>query len=175
MALVLDQSQLGHVDYGAIIYSTNYESQTFKSSKTGKLQVIKLYAQRVNNPNNLIVELRNVVDSKPGSIIYATEEINASVIGTGDTEFSVTFSSPYAITADSSYAIVLYQKSNGGNISNKYAMGRYYNSIYVDGAELQSSDSGSNWATGADPYDLYFETWVNVQRTSSPLPMFFKS
>jgi len=99
----------------------------------------------------------------PGSTVYATT--SRSDIGTTAQEYDFTYSTPYTVTADTRYAIVV--RTTGGDAGNRYNIGYEGSDAYADGNEASSTDSGGSW-TASPNTDLYFVTKVTLDIGDTP-------
>jgi len=92
----------------------------------------------------------------PGSTVHAsTSRSDITTAG----EYDFTYSSPYAVTSGTKYAIVTY--TSGGDVSNYYNVSYENSNAYASGRECSSTNGGTDW-TGSDTTDLFFRTYVTV-------------
>ncbi len=98
----------------------------------------------------------------PGTTVYATA--SRSDIAAAR-EYDFIFSPPYAVTASTKYALVIY--TSGGDASNYYSVSYQNSNAYANGRECYSSNDGSDW-TGSSSTDLYFRTYITVQVGDTP-------
>lgn len=162
----LDQSQTSEDKDSGKIELNKYEAQTFIAGKTGKLVSVIIKAKKGqdgNNPQPLVVELRNVDSGKPGNTILASAEIPHTNFTGSDKEYNFTFSTPPDVIAGTSYAIVIRQKS-GGTADYKIRI-KDKGNFYPDGARFKSDDGGSTWTEQTND-DIYFKTYVESYATS---------
>jgi len=169
MSLKLDQSQTQYGDWLSS-YGEELLAQTIKAGISKLLKQVIIRTQKIGTPPNLIVEIRNVVDNKPGPIILATEEILEENVPVEESELIINFSSPCGIIKDNPYAIMLYYKNYGGDSSNKYNIMYRDADTYPNGTVWYQKNPSSNWVNLGGDY--YFKTYVYIP---SPLPTFFRN
>ena len=96
-----------------------------------------------------------VVGNTPGSTVYATAS-RSDITTAGEYDF--VFASPYSITAEANYALVIY--TSGGSAVNYYGISYQNSNAYGLGKECSSSNGGGSW-TPNDTADLYFKTYIS--------------
>jgi hypothetical protein len=170
-AKTLDQSQTG--DSTSVGLSGNvWAAQTFTADKTGKL-IVTLKLKKNGIPTGvLIVQIRNVIDGKPGEIIYEQMSLAQFNFTTELTDYDLPFSM-VTVTSGTQYAIVLY--NTGAFSTNTYIYSREPNNPYTDGAYCYSGDNGSTWEVSPEwalyP-DLYFKTWIESADVTTSIGSF---
>lgn len=145
------------------IFGIYYRGQTFKANKTGTLNTLKIWIEKIGSPSDLIVEIQALTLDKPNGVVLATEIIVADSIG-ADVELTINFSSPTSVIAGTSYAYVLKQQSDGGNISNRYDIYGESSNLYANGTFCYSQDGGSSWLT--IDWDNYFIVTITGEQGS---------
>lgn len=158
------------------IWGNNWLSQVFEAQATYSVTgaLVKVYKEGTPG-DDLEVELRNVSGGDPGVTVHASGTLVEADIDTGTAGdwYACEFSSPYAVTATTDYALVLYSSSAPGT-ANCYHW--FYDSTGgYDGTDAYydiSADGGSSWTpdTGKDLMFGMFSvwsgtTWVNSYST----------
>ena len=95
------------------------------------------------------------VGDTPGSTVYATAS-RSDITTAGEYDF--VFASPYSVTAETNYALVIY--TSGGDAVNYYNVSYQGSNAYGLGKECASSDSGGSWLPNSSA-DLYFKTYIS--------------
>jgi hypothetical protein len=165
MALQLDQSQTTKSWGGGAYqgYGIYHRAQTFTAGLTGTLDKIIIWLYKWGTPpNNLIVEIRTTSANKPTSTVLASKELTPAQVNS-DSETEILFSSPASITATIKYAIVIYQKSDGGDYNNKYLWYGNASGGYANGDLCDTTIGEPNWSIQSQ--DEYFKTYVNSPET----------
>jgi len=160
--MALDQYQTtSHVDSMALsLYGSRRLAQIFQAGLSGQISTVKLWMRRWQSPADLVVEIRTVSAGDPTAVILASEEVvSTDVSNVSDgAELTIDFSSPAEVTAGTSYAIVIKQKSDGGDSNNVYLMyGSYFIEYYANGINKYYV---SSWLQFTTTLDAYFETYV---------------
>jgi hypothetical protein len=143
------------------ITTTTWQAQTFTPSATGKLNQVDFQAALNGVAGTLIVEIRNTVSGAPGSTVLATANLTSVVTNT-NAWYSVNFAAPPTVNSGTLYALVF----RAGTGSGPYLAVRTNTNVYPNGAWLQSSNSGTSWATltlGGVTLDLAFRVYVVPQ------------
>ncbi len=100
--------------------------------------------------------ITTLLGDTPGTTVYAsTSRSDITTAG----EYDFVFASPYSITAETNYAVVIY--TSGGDSSNYYSVSYQGSNAYNLGKECASTDSGSSWVPNSSA-DLYFKTYVRM-------------
>lgn len=137
------------------------QSITYAESYT--ISSVKVYMMRLNDPGDIICELFAADGSgNPTGAALASVTVDAITLMPDQLvedwrEF--TFDVPYAIVADTQYALSFRTTIGGGTIYATLADNTADNS-YAGGTGFYSVDSGANYANL--PYDYFFETWGEV-------------
>ncbi|HVF66950.1 MAG TPA: hypothetical protein VM914_04780, partial [Pyrinomonadaceae bacterium] len=150
----LDQQQATFSFFVSPINSTAWMAQTFRPALSGRLSSIDvpLATATAGTAGPLVVEIRNVVGTAPGTTVLATVT-TSDVSSATNSWVPITFPVPANVTAGTNYAIVL-RGATGGD----YRATRSSKSSYANGAWYTSTNSGSTWA--AQGQDLAFRTYV---------------
>ncbi|MFC2000052.1 choice-of-anchor R domain-containing protein, partial [Chloroflexota bacterium] len=152
----LDQSQTSQNGILST-YGDNWSGQTFTAGMSGSLTRITLHVAKDGSPpNDLIVELRDVVGGEPGSTVYATDS-RSDITTEGDYDF--VFGTPYSVTSGTQYSIAVY--TSGGGSQDKYNVYDFNSDVYAGGNAVSSNDGGSSWVTSTG-FDVYFQTYITA-------------
>lgn len=130
------------------VYGNTRVGQTILVSKRLNLSSIQLYVSKTGSPQNLILDIYAVDPNtlKPTGPALATLETPAASIGTSLAW--VSFNISYMLLKDTYYAVVVYQKGNGGDASNYYTV-QYTNTNPIQGNMVTSSDAGATWTVSS--------------------------
>ena len=170
-----DQSQTSQ-NYSDKIYGDYWHAQTFTTSDfevygegttTMPLHKLTLHLAKIGAPNDLTVELWDVVSGEPGSTVIASTTVSSSVIDAeGDYDFI--FDTLPMLTEETQYAIVAY--TSGGNNSNRYDI--YYDNetnSYAGGTRCYNNNHGSgSWDIHSND-DLFFKAYVQLYTVDVPV------
>ncbi|MFA4975457.1 MAG: choice-of-anchor R domain-containing protein [Candidatus Paceibacterota bacterium] len=146
-------------------------AQSFQVSVSSPLNKIQFYLKKISSPSNATVKIVNDVNGSPGTTVYASGTLSASIVTTSYGWINVTFSSNplldvgtiYWLVVDASTSSSKYYvigASSGGYANGLGKIGQmngtwnnttpsgldYYFSIYLGGLNgLIASTSGSQW------------------------------
>lgn len=157
-----DQSNFG-ASAGTLPISndTSYVAQTFQASGAiNCLQVDLSLAMNTSGQEQKVrVELWTTTAGAPTLIIssLAKSQIK-NISGTGETTYSFRFSTPIALSASTTYAIVVKPYTVSSSSSVNQVNLHHTGSAYANGSVLTSSDSGLNW-TADTAKDLKFKVY----------------
>jgi len=140
--------------------STSWFGQTFTVGTSGQLtQVdVDLFCSSCTGTTpNLTVSIRNASGDLPTGVDLATATIPGFSSSSGGF-FSATFVTPVAVTAGTSYALVVRAVSNPSVGTYSYVVST--GSPYAGGRRVTSGDSGATWAGQAT--DIGFKVYVKT-------------
>jgi hypothetical protein len=147
------------------IEGLNHFAQVFNPSEDGKMTHIDVITNVTGSPANLMLDIQTVTANKPSgtSLLTTPQEIDAGDISGGTN--TIYLDEPLDISNGTQYALVLYQKANGGDGSNKYRWHQNGAGGYTetDCDACASADGGSTWSivTGDDNgFGIYISEWV---------------
>lgn len=174
--IVLDaqQSIYGAGSYTTLTASRYQIAQIFTIENTGKLSSIKLEVKIVDYSELLYYfEIQTVgLDGFPTGIILATETKEEAFFPTSIGEITINFITPTPVNQGTKYAIVIRASSEGaGDNINFYGA---EDALYADGIPCGKT-IGSWFNDESSLGDYYFKVYVDKRRTTSPLPIFFRS
>jgi len=143
------------------ISGTSWVAQTFTASGSYSISSVKLLAYRVGTVSLLTVSLRDTTAGSPSGADITSGTLDISTLSTSASGVwvEVVFSTPYALSSGTQYAIVI--RTNGANSTNCMRWRRDQTSpTYAGGLVAFSSDSGSTWdITSFAGSDGMFETY----------------
>ncbi|MBV8857388.1 MAG: carboxypeptidase regulatory-like domain-containing protein [Acidobacteria bacterium] len=135
---------------------TNWVGQTFRAGVTGNLtRFSTLLGITSGTSGTITVEIRDLNGTAPGNTVLATGTLGpVTNVGTA-APYTVTFSTPAAVVAGTSYAVVL-RTSVGNTVFGVRGSGNGY----ANGALFTTTTSGGAWTATAN--DLYFTTFMTT-------------
>jgi uncharacterized repeat protein (TIGR01451 family) len=163
---VIDQQNTTVTNSGFAFSSAAWVGQTFTAGSSGQLtQVdVDLFCSSCTGTTpNITASIRATSGGLPTGADLAVGTIAGFSSGSAG-YFSAVFGSPVAITAGTTYAIVLRPVSNPS--AGTYAYVTSSGSAYAGGQRVTSGDSGSTWAGDASR-DLGFKVYVKSSFVSS--------
>ena len=155
------------------IYDATWYSQTFTPSVTHDISSVILALGRVGNPGTITVSIKNTTSGKPTGedlCVGTTNGDTLPILGWPTPlpeEREITFSSTTTLTAETMYAIVV--RAASGNSSNKLHWVAYTSSVYDNGTECYSVNSGGSWTLEATR-ELWFEEWGDIANAKATNP-----
>ncbi len=171
LAGALDQQQNDASGPGTTVDVTQSLAQTFTAGLGGGLDQVDLELRRSAGVPTapLIVEIRDVSGSTPGTTILASHSLPASAVTSLTGAFvPISFATPAPVSAGLRYAIVAYSATTGGNL---YAWGGSpaATNPYAGGAAFFVSNSPptGSW-TSVGTRDLAFKTYVTPPADKTP-------
>lgn len=177
IGITSDQSNTGSSAGTLAIASVNdYVAQTFIPSTT--INTVQINAYLAMNTSGQEQKIRVEIwstSTTPSSILTSLAKSQIlTVSGTDETAYTFRFKTPVALTAATTYAIVIrpYRVSTSSSINqvNVHRTG----SAYADGQVYTSTDAGINW-TGASSQDLKFVVYRAGDTGSTGLIRFYGS
>lgn len=150
-------------------------AQTFTVSTSGQLTKVTLSLDRNNSSNgdgDVSLQLRSTVDATPSATILATTATpSANLNQNGGQDRDFLFSSPAAVDAGQSYALVVF-RSGSGTITTNYnwyrAAATGNNNPYPLGQGFISGNSGTSWTLrNSGNGDHRFITYIRALLSSS--------
>jgi len=142
-----------------LITSSTWEAQTFTVPGHGYLitgasvNIIKVGSP----PEALTISIRATdKDGHPTGSDLTSGMISPSAISESDGFIDVTFSSTYALNANTEYALVMY--STGESSTDYYSWWIQRSDVFAGGNLEQSVDSGTTWTS--QPWDASFRLYV---------------
>jgi hypothetical protein len=137
-------------------YGINWTAQTFQPSEAYSISGVNLALYRTGNPGNITVALRATVAGLPSGANLASNTYDGNSLTSATTGewIAVAFTSDYALTAGTTYAIVV--SDAGGALANRINWFADTNNGYANGQECTSVNSGANWAA-VPANDMMFE------------------
>ena len=138
---------------------TNKFAQAFMVTSDINLQEIEIYAKKTGAPGTMTLSICTKTDDITPGTSLASTTISEATFSTSYAWTKGTLSSPYTLTAGTSYWLVI--AAGGGDDS-----GNNHFSLYVDesmgynGGVLLYYDDGNNWVVR--PYDMPFKLYTNV-------------
>ena len=160
---VIDQQNTALSSSGVAVTTATWDAQTFAPSISGTMAHADLFlfcsACSGVNPA-LTVDVRNTTSGAPGTTILATTTIPGFNTPAGDF-FTATFPTPPALTAGTTYALVVRLTTN--RTAGTYAALRSSNNAYLNGARYQSTNGGGTWTVQTT--DLGFHTFMTTPAT----------
>ncbi len=162
MATVVDSYTSGIDGVDGIYGSTAWRTQTFTASASYTINSVILKLYKLGSPGTLTVQLTAVDASSPVkpnlSDVKASGTLDTSSVTTSSdgAEYTITFTTPVAITSGTQYAIVCdCRDADGANYL--YWKKDTAGATYSGGTAGSSGDSGSSW-TMYSATDYYFKT-----------------
>jgi hypothetical protein len=153
----------GTAEARTIDSSLVYLAQSFYISSAYVLVGVALPMYRNGVPGQVVVELREVVNSLPGTITIAASTRNGNTLTTNTAGISYQFDFSVPLEAGKSYVVVVRCPAATG--SNKVIVLGATTNIYASGGSFTSTDGGRTWTTYTK--DLYLETDSATQSTLS--------
>jgi len=137
--------------------STQDLAQSFIVSESLSLTKISLYVKKTGNPSNATVRINTDSSGNPSSTVLASGTLSSSLISTSYGWVDITLTSNPALTAGTTYWIVV---DGGTNSSNNYTIGA--NSVYTNG-QAKIGRYGSSWSnTTPTGLDAYFRVYIGM-------------
>ena len=143
-------------------YGVYQTAQLFTAEDSTARSSVKLLLFRTGSPGTLTCTLQSVTAARPDGNVLATGTTDGDTLTTsvdGDWR-EITFETPYTVTDEVQYAIVL---SAVGDSSNK---GRWQadisNPTYTGGTKCWTNNSGSSWTIDGNK-DMMFEMYGGVE------------
>lgn len=150
-------------------------SQTFEASGAiNTLQVDVYLGMETSGDQQLVrVELWSTSSSKPSALLTNLAKSQILLVsGTSETAYKFRFNSPIALSAATTYALVVkpYIQTNTVDVNqvNVY----YTGAAYSNGATYTSSDGGMNWALSSSK-DLKFSVYKDGDTACTGLIRFY--
>ncbi len=140
-------------EYGAL-----WSAQTFTPIESHSVSSVRLKLYRIGSPGTVTASIRAVDGSNhpTGSdLASGTTDGDTLTTDTGGEWREITFSTPYALSAGTRYAIVF--RAPSGNSSNNITNIHNVSEGYPGGNHERSSNSGSTWVTWATQENLFEE------------------
>ena len=142
-----------------LLTSWTWEAQTFIIPGSG--YIIKGASVNVSKvgspPNALTVSIwATEGNGHPTGPALTSGTISASSVGISADFIDVTFNSPYPLSDNAKYALVIY--STDESRSNYYSWWIRNSDVFAGGNLEQSVDSGSTWTT--QPFDTSFKLYL---------------
>ncbi len=163
MALQLDQQQTTLSIPTYIERNTESVSQTFEAGLSGALETIEIYCKLEHTSGayyDILFEIQGVDGfGKPDGSVLASQLIDKSNFSTSYEWKSITFLTPYRITAGTDYALVW--KPSGTGSDNRLSLYYATGDLYVDGDKLYSGNSESTWRLDSGE-DWAFKNYVET-------------
>jgi len=152
--VVVNDAHIGSDDADYDVYgANNIYAQTFQASSAYDIDGVWLKGYRVNAPGNLTVSIRATAAGLPtgADLVSGTRSANDFTTVASGEWYWITFTDDYALTAGTTYAIVV--QAAAGNVNNYFAW-RYDNG---DGYALGQACfyNGAVWAALAG-HDFMF-------------------
>lgn len=147
-----DYNTTGDGDYSPF-YDTIWKAQTFTTTQNYDITSVELKMYRGNGetPGTITVSIKAVDGSyKPtgDDLAVGTTDGDTLPEGSGAADWrEITFSSSYALSKNTQYAIVMRALAAGGDDAG--VKGNDYSSTYAGGQFWSSTDSGSTWGAPA--------------------------
>lgn len=147
------------------VYTDHWGAQTFTVGTTGtnenfNVSSVKLKFYKYGSPTGTItVSIRATSGGDPTGSDLASGTMSVTGVTT-DSEgvyYTITFGTPYELSASTQYAIVV-RLSDGGANNNLRWRRDDVDATYTGGHYGLSTDSGVNWGM-LDNYDYQFEVW----------------
>jgi hypothetical protein len=154
------QSYTAGEDGGSVFYSTAWEAQTFTHTADFWISKVEVKQVETGAPGDLEARIYATdVDGKPTGGVLTSG--SAAVGGSGWATVSVT---PYELSADTEYALVLVCAGSAG--SNYEWRADTSAPSYAGGARVHSVNGGASWIVD-DTYDYLFKVYGLVEKTVS--------
>jgi hypothetical protein len=143
-------------------------AQTFTAGAAGNLVQVDLPLSAVGSPDPLAVQIFATASGAPTGSALATGTVNASQVGSSDTEptwVSVVLSAPVPSVVGAQYAIALTPPANSEE-GNAFIVFGSIPGTYPGGTAFVSQDAGATWIpteadeVGGVEQDLSFKTYV---------------
>jgi hypothetical protein len=168
--IMYEHYNVGYDTY-ASISSVSWKAQSFTPSVAHKISSVKLLIHRIGLPGTLTVSIRAVdLDGKPTGADLCSGTTNGDTLPlVGDEWREIEFSSPYALSSSTQYAIVC--RAPGAPAFTYVLWALVYTSpSYSGGSYFTSNNSGGSWII--QNYDVMFEEYGVIspvaQLTTSP-------
>lgn len=150
------------------IYGTYWYAQTFTPDTAHDITSIIIACGRVGSPGTITASIRATSDGKPvgGDLCVGTTDGNTLPLldypVPSDEEREITFSTNPTLSSGFMYAIVI--RAISGSSSNRFYWLASTSSVYDDGTECVSFNSGSSWTLNATR-ELWFEEYGDEVET----------
>lgn len=141
---------------------TEYFAQTFQASGAiSSLQVDLSLAMNTSGQTQRVrVELWSISGGVPSAILTTLAKSQVKLVsGTSETTYSFRFSTPIALSAATTYAVVLRPFLSGSSTTVNQVNVHHTGSAYANGSVFTSTDSGLNW-TNDTAKDLKFTVYT---------------
>lgn len=153
----------------------DYVAQTFQASGAITTVQVDVYmGMQTSGEEQLMRAELWSTDTTPDEILTNGEGQIKLVSGTSETKYSFRLRVPQALSAATSYAIVLKPVVRGSVQSVNQVNVYHRGSTYANGQVYTSTDSGLNW-TGDSAKDLRFEVFSGGNTGSTGLIRFYTS
>ena len=152
---------------GASIYGTTWGMQSWTTTSAYTISAVGLYCYKFGSPGNITVSIRAVDgNGKPTGGDLCRVTVADSVISAFPTRawYTFTFSSSYALSNATQYAIVF--RATSGSGFHYFGPFGYGSSGYAGGGLATSPDSGSSWSIVSSANDLDFRIYGEGEATN---------
>jgi hypothetical protein len=152
---------------GAVIYGTTWGFQSWTTTSAYTITDVALYCYKFGSPGNITVSIRAVDENgKPTGGDLCSVTVADSVISAFPTRtwYTFTFSTSYALSDATKYAIVF--RATSGNASNYFGPFGYGSSGYADGGF--ATGDGSTWAAPSATNDMDFRIYGGTPLPGKP-------
>ena len=141
--------------------ATEDVAQGFQLAGSSPLNKVSLYLKKVGSVGNIDVRIVNNQNGAPGSVIYASGNLSASLITTSFGWVDVALSPNPALSPGTTYWLVL--NFGNGSASKYYVWAA--NSSYA-GGQAKVGRVGASWSDTAPPgLDGYFKIYLGGQNS----------
>jgi hypothetical protein len=157
--LVLDYFA-GGADTGLVTFGANWFAQTFTASESYTITGVQIPAYRVGNPGNITASIKTTAAGVPAvaaDLTSGTYDGNTLTTDTGGQWIDIAFTTDYALTSGTTYAIVI--RAIAGGAANYVVWLADTANGYSGGQECSSINSGGAWAA-VPANDCLFEILV---------------
>lgn len=164
-ATVANPVHAGGTSTGTSFATTSWGGQTFLAGVTGPVvrAEVQLFGTVTGTPPSITVSLRATSAGLPTGADLATATLPGFTSGSG-TWYTVSFASPAALTAGTTYALILRPATNPS--AGGYFWIRSSPGGYADGQRVLSSDGGTTWSADATR-DFNFRIYVDAGYAAS--------
>lgn len=147
--------------------SVNGFGEKFRHTSGVTIDKVAFKILRLGSPTgNIKIRLYSDSSGVPGSQLAETNNIAVSGLSTSYTEVEGTFTTPYAISANTDYHVVVENITGSGDGANHINMKRAGSgNPYAAGVAVQKGSGG--WTVFGDNYDAYFKVYEQAGGGSS--------